>query len=93
MNGLLMGSEIRIDKERRVPYEIVVGGTERVGRIEMVHNERVLPLWVFDGSDYTRLEGELEIKEDVNWVYVRVVQVDHNMAWSSPIWIDIDRII
>lgn len=93
VNGLLMGSEIRIDKERRVPYEIVVGGTERVGRIEMVHNERVLPLWVFDGSDYTRLEGELEIKEDVNWVYVRVVQVDHNMAWSSPIWIDIDRII
>ena len=34
----------------------------------------------FDFTDTASAPGQ-------SWYYVRVVQADRNMAWSSPIWI------
>ncbi|SPE30969.1 hypothetical protein SBA3_1720008 [Candidatus Sulfopaludibacter sp. SbA3] len=34
----------------------------------------------FDYSDNAAAKGQ-------SWYYVRAVQADRNMAWSSPIWI------
>ena len=34
----------------------------------------------FDYTDTTVARGQ-------SWYYVRVIQKDRNMAWSSPIWV------
>lgn len=86
--GQLMGSEIKSAPGAALPYEITVGGTDRIARIELIQNDRVATVWSHDGRDFVRVEGELAIDASC-WTYVRVTQADRHMAWSSPIWIDV----
>ena len=86
--GHLMGSEIKSAAGATLPYEIAVGGTDSIARIELIQNNRRATVWSHDGRDFVRLEGELVIDRSC-WTYVRVTQTDRNMAWSSPIWVDV----
>ncbi|VAW12664.1 hypothetical protein MNBD_BACTEROID01-2024 [hydrothermal vent metagenome] len=44
---------------------------------------------VFSGNYSTRFEftDTAGTQKDVNWYYVRVIQANGQMAWSSPIWV------
>ncbi len=65
-----------------------VDGTAPIKRITIVRNEK-------DWKEYHDLEAkqfeteivDTEMLDGENRYYVRVVQADGNMAWSSPIWI------
>ncbi|MDY6914329.1 MAG: DUF3604 domain-containing protein [Planctomycetota bacterium] len=89
LNGQLMGSEIVCERGAKLPYEITVGGADRIARIEMICNGHSNILWKYNGQDYVQLQGELEVEDQKAWRYVKVVQIDRHMAWSSPIWVDV----
>jgi len=91
VNGQPMGSEVSLEKAdepRRI--EVAVHGTDVVSRVDVVKNnvdvhsaegaaESLAFLWV---------DGRAASPGD--YYYVRVTQRDGQMAWSSPVWMDLD---
>jgi hypothetical protein len=84
-DGRLLGSEIDRSGPPRLAWSI--DGTAPVRRVTLVRNEENLDSWqpgtrTVTGSfvDENPLDGE-------NRYYLRVEQVDGNMAWSSPVWV------
>ncbi len=87
IDGRPMGEELIIGWP--VPFRVVVAATNEIKSLSLVSNEgREIPL------DSTGLEvdvrGTLPPPPDGSWCYyfVRVVQDDGEVAWSSPIWLD-----
>jgi hypothetical protein len=99
LNGVMMGQDIPLNDDtreqlRRRQLQIKVAGTGKVSRVVVVRNNvdvySVAPdsldanvEWV----DSEPLDCLLDPKHRSVFYYVRVVQEDGSMAWSSPIWI------
>ena len=64
-------------------FQVKVMGTAPIDRVEVIKDGK----FVFETSDseFTYVDANPEKKE--SWYYVRVMQRDRNMAWSSPVWI------
>ena len=88
LDGKLMGSEINAPRGASLPYQIVTAGTDSIAKIEFIQTHRRGTLFRHDGSQVVRLNGELTFDRSC-WTYVRVTQTDRNMAWSSPVWVDV----
>ena len=85
-----MGSEI--SSAGPVLMEVRFAGTARVERVEAVTNgDRTL---AFEPrSDRGRIRFNVVLEPGAPWAYfyVRLVQEDGEMAWSSPVWLDRPR--
>lgn len=89
LNGRPMGSEIngqRPDTARTIDWRVI--GTSPIRQVDLLCNNRIYRSWQGNGredvSGSLRHEGRLN---GLEWWYLRVVQEDGEMAWSSPIWI------
>ncbi|MHB8897470.1 MAG: hypothetical protein ACYC6Y_01845 [Thermoguttaceae bacterium] len=89
MGGHLMGSEFQAAKVP--PLEVEVTGTTDIDRIDVVKDNMVVftrspsppsPTVRFEFHDAQATPG-------VHYYYARVIQKDRNMAWISPIWVDV----
>src|SRR5262249_46340635 len=84
----IMGDEIRT---ARPALDVVVLGTAPIDRVEVlrdgraVHEERAAGNAGEDRFHWT--DGEPVKGERPSYYYVRVIQKDNQMAWSSPIWV------
>jgi hypothetical protein len=90
LNDHPMGSEIQVtapDVVRHISWRVV--GTGPLGRVDLLRNNEVVRSWPGAGSaDLTgsfALDAALDSTE---WWYLRIIQEDSEMAWSSPIWVD-----
>jgi len=90
LNDTPMGTELTLDGVKS-PREIRwrVAGTAPIKRIDLLRNNVVVKSW--DG------EGAVDMGEaftwdkpfaGTEWWYLRVIQTDTQLAWSSPIWVD-----
>ena len=86
INGFRMGRELQLDGRRRI--EVRAAGTAPFVQIDIVKNNRVIHRSgvgaidaAFDYTDPTPIAPN-------DYYYVRVIQQDGGMAWSSPIWVD-----
>jgi hypothetical protein len=65
-----------------------VDGTADFKRITIVRNEKD---WMhfneFEGKIFEKSFNDPEMLDGENRYYVRVIQRDGNMAWSSPVWV------
>lgn len=82
-----MGEEFAAASPPRL--RVVVEGTAPIETIELIRNGRILlsrnpgePNDEFRYVDNQPLEG-------VNYYHVRLVQANRQIAWSSPIWVDV----
>lgn len=92
VNDAPMGNEITV-KDKNEPRTITVfaAGTGKIERIDIIRN----------GETITRRDPEtmdceiIFIDEDElvknTYYYIKVVQKDGEMAWSSPVWVDMDE--
>ena len=65
-----------------------VDGTATFKRITIVRNEKDWKEFrSFKGSTFEHSLTDEDMLEGENRYYVRVVQSDGNMAWSSPVWV------
>ncbi len=65
-----------------------VRGTDRITRIDLIRNNA--EIYSVPGSDKKDADFEYVDASPVqgtNWYYVRVTQIDRNLAWSSPVWV------
>jgi len=89
VNGAPMGSELtaRPGAQREIGWRVI--GTGPLLRVDLLRNNEVVESWAGEGRD--DVSGELtytEPREGVEWWYLRAIQEDTAVAWSSPVWID-----
>ncbi|MCD6406227.1 MAG: CehA/McbA family metallohydrolase, partial [Planctomycetes bacterium] len=87
LGGQLMGSEIEAERSAALPYEITVAGTAALSSVEIVTQSGEETIRRHAGADFVRLDGERTFDRENAWMYVRVTQIDKQMAWSSPVWV------
>lgn len=92
VNGYWMGKEIKL-KNGAAPRKLTVKvcGTGDIDRVEVVKNCQ--DIFRFAGKGKTAEFEYTDRKKagDGDFYYVRVIQKDGDMAWSSPIWIDVNK--
>jgi hypothetical protein len=91
MGPHLMGSEFAA--EDPPPLEVDVVGTTDVDRVEVVKDNRIV--YIAQPEQPTRRVSfrfqDMQVEPGVHYYYARVIQEDRNMAWISPIWVNISQ--
>jgi len=94
INGWAMGEQFQVlaaDEPRHI--HIGVAGTAAIETLDLIHNGKTLQTW-HPGQE--ALTVEFEHDEPLKglpgapgraYYYVRVIQEDGGMAWSSPTWV------
>jgi len=85
-NAHLMGDIF--NASRGLKLRVKVEGTDVVTRIDLIRNNAI----IYSATDPGKKEAGFEYIDQTpqpgtNWYYVRVTQIDRNLAWSSPIWV------
>jgi hypothetical protein len=92
LNGRRMGSIFTADGReapRTVRAEVV--GTDQIDRVEVVRNNRDVHA-AFGSDDRLSLEWtDASPMEGTTFYYLRVRQKDGEMAWSSPVWVELPQ--
>jgi ribosomal protein S19E (S16A) len=67
--------------------KVKVFGTDTLQRVEIIKDGRFVFTTSPQGksAEFTYVDNEPPQGE--SWYYVRVTQMDRNLAWSSPIWV------
>jgi hypothetical protein len=86
-NGHFMGDEFTTSERPSLQFK--VRGTAPIPRIDLVRNNQ----YIYTSSPEKR-EAEInyvdmEAKPGLNYYYFRVQQEDGEIAWASPIWINL----
>ena len=81
----LMGDAFVSKTSARLSAKIF--GTDRIQQVDLIRNNKFLSSQKADSKtvEFTYIDQNPEPGE--NYYYVRVMQLDGNLAWSSPIWI------
>jgi hypothetical protein len=82
----LMGDAF-VDRNGQPKLIAKIEGTERIKQIDLIRNNQFVYTSSPDNksADFTYTDRSPTAGE--SYYYVRVMQVDGNLAWSSPIWI------
>jgi len=92
INGTQMGNELALESgsENRC-IEIIAAGTSNIERIDIIRNGITLSRREPGTLDCEVYYVDEEPLECPVYYYVKVVQKDGEMAWSSPIWINLKK--
>ncbi len=96
-NGFPMGSEIKMEEENYPHFSGEILGTDFIKTVELIKYDGEkyidIPLYkTIDGGDkpldifHFDYVGDKYIRG--SFYYLRVIQIDGNMGWASPIWLD-----
>ncbi len=88
VNGALMGSEITAPPDEANVIEATVTGTAPIDRLELVREGQTIAVKEGGGEMTQTFSVADACAGEATWYYLRVVQVDGEMAWSSPVWVD-----
>jgi hypothetical protein len=81
-----MGEKVREAAPRSVPIEIRVRCPGDIDRIEICRNNRFIYSKTPDGRACEFTFTDTAPLPDRSYYYVRVIQKDQEIAWSSPVW-------
>ncbi len=88
-NDSLMGTEIESSANPMIKFS--VDGTAAIKRITLVRNEKDFQMWEPGAKSFAHTFVDESPKPGEDRYYLRVEQVDGNMAWSSPVWVKVTR--
>jgi hypothetical protein len=81
----LQGDVVTVDGDFALSVKIV--GTAPVRQIDIIKNQSFLHNRQNLGQEVTFTFKDNDVGSGENLYYVRVIQQDGQMAWSSPIWV------
>jgi hypothetical protein len=70
---------------------VFVAGTASLEVVDLVCNNEVIYGWHPGGFDASLSWCDKRPLDKAMYYYARVVQADGEMAWSSPVWIDLPK--
>ncbi len=99
LNGSPMGSQIQSEPDAERTLRFYVAGTDLIEAVEIVRNGTTVhtvtggarPVMEVEYSDSTDMRNyalKAPGRSPFVYYYVRVIQRDWEMGWSSPIWVD-----
>jgi hypothetical protein len=86
-NDHLLGTEIAVSGKPVLKFK--VEGTAALSRITLVRNEQNYQQWEPKAKTFGQTFTDESPVAGENRYYIRVEQGDGNMAWSSPVWVQI----
>lgn len=87
LNGHPMGSILNASGNHRRRLAVSVTGTEEIKEIHIIKNNKSIHQVNPVGRTASLTYTDTAPNTDFDYYYVRVVQEDTELAWSSPIWI------
>jgi hypothetical protein len=90
INGYLMGEEVEVKAETEIEISFEVTGTARLKNISVIKNNCMIFKKKNTDVHYEKRLINL-IESDFNYFYLKILQVDGNEAWSSPIWVSVKQ--
>ena len=87
MGDHFMGDEF--DTSEVPPLQIRIVGTGRVAKVEVIKNENIIYTAAPDRQDVRLTFLDQEPTPGTSYYYVRMVQEDRQVAWGSPIWVNL----
>ncbi|MFB3902143.1 MAG: hypothetical protein ACE15E_01710 [Acidobacteriota bacterium] len=85
MGSHFMGDEFTA--KRLPPVQVRVVGTSPIERIDIIRDEKLIYSGKPGKKEVTLTHDDKEAGPGTHLYYVRVIQDDWEMAWSSPIWV------
>ncbi len=82
----IMGDILNSDRAPKLHVRAL--GTDRIKQFVIVKNEQIIYTSHPNEEDYRTEYIDRNFKSGSNYYYVRVVQNDGQVAWSSPIWVE-----
>ncbi len=86
VDGHLMGEKVATPAGESVRVDIRVRCPMEIDRVEVCRNNRFVYTREIDGKNAEFTFVDREPVEGRSWYYVRVLQEDEEIAWSSPVW-------
>ena len=86
-NGKLLGTEIEVSGKPVLEFK--VNGTADISRVTLVRNEQNYQQWEPKARTFEKSFTDDAPNAGENRYYLRVEQADGNMAWSSPVWVQV----
>lgn len=86
-NGHLLGTEIEI--QGKPVLSCKVDGTADISRVTLIRNEQNFRQWEPKAKTFAKSFTDESPATGENRYYLRIEQADGNMAWSSPVWVQV----
>ena len=86
-NDHLLGTEIALSGKPVLKFS--VDGTAEISRVTLVRNEQNYQQWEPKAKSFEQTFTDDAPIAGENRYYLRVEQKDGNMAWSSPVWVQV----
>ena len=86
-NDCLLGTEIEVRGKPVLTFKI--DGTADISRVTLVRNEQNHQQWEPKAKTFEKSFTDDSPNAGENRYYLRVEQADGNMAWSSPVWVQV----
>lgn len=88
-NGKPLGSTIAADQNPQLSW--TVEGTAPIERLTLVRNEKNCKVFAPNSKTVTRSWTDPNPLPGENRYYLRIEQVDGNMGWTSPVWVNVQK--
>lgn len=90
INKIPMGGEIKVvSSSSSRDIRVKVSGTSIINRIDIIRNGHIIHQRNPETIDFEMLYIDEEIMSSDSYYYVKIIQADEEMAWSSPIWVNV----
>jgi hypothetical protein len=88
-NGHLMGEEF--DTSEAPSIKIKIHGTAPIRKVTLIRNEQNYEVWEPSPQefDFSISFKDEKPKPGKYRYYLRVEQIDGNMGWTSPLWVNV----
>ena len=86
VDGHLMGEKVAGEAPKSVAIEILARCPGEIERIDVCRNNQFIFTKAPEGRDSQFTFVDREPLPKRSYYYVRVIQKDEEIAWSSPVW-------
>jgi hypothetical protein len=84
----IMGDIIKSDSDQAPTLNIKAVGTDRIKQLVIIKNQQIIYERRPNADSITLRYRDTDFKRGSNYYYVRVLQNNGMVAWSSPIWVE-----
>jgi hypothetical protein len=85
----VMGDAIKVVGAPK--FDIHVVGTNKIAKIDILRDSEVVHTIKVDGDKYSGAWTEPKEQPGMHYYYIRVMQADQELAWASPIWVELAK--
>ncbi len=87
LNDSMMGDVARLAPDEPPVISYRIGGAERLLEVQVIKDGKALHRWLCEDDTAAASFTDVTPGRRDSYYYLRVIQADGEMAWSSPIWV------